>query len=188
MPSLPRGDRRRQLLRQAAVFLADTVAKVTIMIRGAGLERTMSRYLIDQIERIPNVELRTHTEVAELIGERSVEALVIEDNRNGERARLDATALFVFIGAEPRTGWLGDGVVLDRNGFVLTGGDLEARSNEQAPPLILETSQPGVFAVGDVRSGSIKRVASAVGEGSVVVSQLHQYLASLRSASREAAR
>ena len=162
---------------QAAVFLADNVARVTMMVRGPGLQRTMSRYLIDQIERIPNVEVRPHTEVGELVGERSVEALVVEDNRSGERTRLDATALFVFIGAEPRTGWLGDAVALDDKGFVLTGGDLEAPRDDQAPPLILETSRPGVFAVGDVRSGSIKRVASAVGEGSMAVRLVHQHLA-----------
>jgi thioredoxin reductase (NADPH) len=162
---------------QAAVFLSRSVRRVTLMIRGGDLARTMSRYLIDQLARIPSVEVRTHTEVVELVGERAVEALVVEDNRTGERTRLDATALFVFVGAEPRTGWLGDEVALDAKGFVLTGRDLDGREDEQAPPFVLEASRPGVFAVGDVRSGSIKRVASAVGEGSMAVRLVHQHLA-----------
>jgi thioredoxin reductase (NADPH) len=162
---------------QAAVFLAHHVRRVTLMIRGADLGRTMSRYLIDQLERIENVEVRTHTEVVELVGGRSVESLVVEDNRTGERTPLGATALFVFIGADPRTAWLGDEVALDDKGFVLTGRDLDGRVEGEAAPLLLETSRPGVFAVGDVRSASIKRVASAVGEGSMAVRVVHQHLA-----------
>lgn len=163
---------------QAAVFLSEHVDKVTVMIRGGALARTMSRYLIDQIERTPNIELRTHTEVAELVGERSVDALVVEDNRSGDRARLDVGALFVFIGADPHTGWLLGEVTRDEKGFLLTGADVDGQSG-QAPALPLETSRPGVFAVGDVRSGSIKRVASAVGEGSMAVRLVHQHLAEL---------
>jgi thioredoxin reductase (NADPH) len=162
---------------QAAVFLSQTVRAVTVMIRGGELARTMSRYLIDQLERRPNVEVRSHTEVVELVGERAVEALVVEDNRTGERTRLAATALFVFVGADPRTGWLGDEIALDGKGFVLTGRDLDGSEDGQAPPFVLEASHPGVFAVGDVRSGSIKRVASAVGEGSMAVRLVHQHLA-----------
>jgi thioredoxin reductase (NADPH) len=161
---------------QAAVFLAQKVGKVTLMIRGDELERSMSRYLIDELDRTANIEVRLRTEVAELVGERSVEALVVENNRTGERSRLDATALFVFIGADPRTSWL-DGVLLDAKGFVLTGRELDGRLDGDARPLPLETSHPGVFAVGDVRSGSIKRVASAVGEGSMAVRLVHQHLA-----------
>jgi thioredoxin reductase (NADPH) len=162
---------------QAAVYLSQTVRAVTLMIRGGELARTMSRYLIDQLERRPNVEVRSHTEVVELVGERGLEALVVEDNRTGERTPLDASALFVFIGADPRTGWLGDEIALDGKGFVLTGRDLDGREDGQAPPFVLEASRPGVFAVGDVRSGSIKRVASAVGEGSMAVRLVHQHLA-----------
>ncbi|MGE5636716.1 MAG: FAD-dependent oxidoreductase [Nocardioidaceae bacterium] len=162
---------------QAAVFLSRHVRQVTLMIRGGDLGRTMSRYLIDQLERTPNVELWTRTEVVELLGERSLEALVVEDEERGERRRLEARALFVFIGADPRTGWLDGEVLLDDKGFVLTGRELDGHVREAAPPLILETSQPGVFAVGDVRSGSIKRVASAVGEGSMAVRLVHQHLA-----------
>jgi thioredoxin reductase (NADPH) len=161
---------------QAAVYLSTKVMQVTLMIRGDDLGRTMSRYLIDQIERIPNIEVRTRTQVDELIGDRSLDALML---RNGavERDRLDVKALFVFIGADPRTGWLTDEVRLDEKGFVVTGAELAAVEQTPSMPLALETSAPGVFAVGDVRSGSIKRVASAVGEGSMAVRLVHQYLA-----------
>jgi thioredoxin reductase (NADPH) len=162
---------------QAAVFLSRNVRRVTLMIRGSDLGRTMSRYLIDQLERIENVEVRTHTEVVEVVGERGVESLVVEDNRTGEPSPLDATALFVFIGADPRTTWLEGEIELDDKGFVLTGRELDGRVEADPPPLLLETSRPGVFAVGDVRSASIKRVASAVGEGSMAVRVVHQHLA-----------
>jgi thioredoxin reductase (NADPH) len=163
---------------QAAVFLSRKVREVTMMVRGPDLGRTMSRYLIDQIDRIDNVEVRTKTEVDELIGDRSLEALMLRNGTgNGAQERLDATALFVFIGADPRTGWLTDEVRLDDKGFVLAGTELAAAESSPALPLALETSAPGVFAVGDVRSGSVKRVASAVGEGSMAVRMVHQHLA-----------
>jgi thioredoxin reductase (NADPH) len=163
---------------QAAVFLSKKVRHVTLMIRGSDLGRTMSRYLIDQIDRIPNVEVRTKTEVDELVGGRSLEALMLRNGSgDGNRARLDAQALFVFIGADPGTKWLADEVRLDDKGFVLTGSELAAAESSPALPLALETSEPGVFAVGDVRSGSVKRVASAVGEGSMAVRMVHQHLA-----------
>ncbi len=162
---------------QAAVFLSGSVRQVTLMIRGGDLGRSMSRYLTDQLERIPNVELRTHTEVAELIGERSLESIVVKDSRTGDRSTLDARALFVFIGADPRTTWLEGEILLDAKGFVRTGRELDGDLEDGARPLLLETSKPGVFAVGDVRSGSIKRVASAVGEGSMAVRLVHQHLA-----------
>jgi thioredoxin reductase (NADPH) len=161
---------------QAAVFLSRTVRQVTLMIRGPELGRTMSRYLIDQIDRAANIEVRTQTEVVELIGERSLEALTIR-GPDRELSRLDVPALFVFIGADPFTSWLADEVALDDKGFVLTGGDLDGQSGDGPPPLALETSAPGVFAVGDARSGSVKRVASAVGEGSMAVRLVHQHLA-----------
>jgi thioredoxin reductase (NADPH) len=163
---------------QAAVFLSRKVREVTLMIRGPDLGRTMSRYLIDQIDRIDNIEVRTKTEVDELVGDRSLEALMLRNgNGNGARERLDSKALFVFIGADPRTGWLTDEVRLDDKGFVLAGSELAAAESSPALPLALETSAPGVFAVGDVRSGSVKRVASAVGEGSMAVRMVHQHLA-----------
>jgi thioredoxin reductase (NADPH) len=162
---------------QAAMFLSRKVRQVTLMIRGADLGRTMSRYLIDQIERRDNIEVRTSTQVDELLGDRSLEALNVR-NGSGGPSRLDVKALFVFIGADPRTNWLTDEVMLDGKGFVFTGAELAAATEVGASqPLALETSAPGVFAVGDVRSGSIKRVASAVGEGSMAVRLVHEHLA-----------
>jgi thioredoxin reductase (NADPH) len=164
---------------QAAVFLSRGVASVTILIRRSDLSATMSRYLIDQLERIDNVEVRPHSEVEELLGERALEGVRVRDNRAGGTDLLGASALFVFIGAEPRTSWLRGQAATDPGGFVLTGADLEARgeADGEAPPLLLETSRPGVFAAGDVRSGSVKRVASAVGEGAMSVRLVHQHLA-----------
>ncbi|HEX4719888.1 MAG TPA: FAD-dependent oxidoreductase [Thermoleophilaceae bacterium] len=163
---------------QAAVFLSRKVRQVTLIIRRAELAQTMSRYLIDQIERIGNIQLMPQSEVVELIGDRSVEAMMLRSRETGELSRLDATALFVFIGADPNTEWLTEEVSLDEKGFVLTGRDLDGlMADAAAAPLTLETSAPGVFAVGDVRSGSVKRVASAVGEGSMAVRLVHQYLA-----------
>jgi thioredoxin reductase (NADPH) len=155
---------------QAAMFLSRKVRQVTLMCRGPNLARTMSRYLIDQIERTSNIDVRVSTEVDQLIGDRGLDAIVIRDG-SGERATLECKALFVFIGADPRTGWITEEVQLDNKAFVLTGTDLGGEH------LALETSAPGVFAVGDVRSGSIKRVASAVGEGSMAVRLVHEHLA-----------
>jgi thioredoxin reductase (NADPH) len=162
---------------QAAMYLSRKVLQVTLMVRGPDLARTMSRYLIDQIERSDNIDVRTSTQVDELIGDRGLEALMVRDGE-GQSSQLDVKALFVFIGADPRTGWVTDEVMLDGKGFVLTGTELAAASEVgAAQPLALETSAPGVFAVGDVRSGSIKRVASAVGEGSMAVRLVHDHLA-----------
>jgi thioredoxin reductase (NADPH) len=169
---------------QASLFLAERAAAVRLLVRHSDLGRDMSRYLVDQIERNPRVEVFLNTEVRELVGEAgSLEAVVVENNQTGERRSLEARALFVFIGAEPCASWLGGQIALDEKGFVLTGADA-ARSAADAgrrsvgrPPLVFETSRPGVFAVGDVRSGSIKRVAAAVGEGSMAVRVVHQYLA-----------
>ncbi len=150
---------------QATMYLSRHAATVRLLIRHADLGRDMSRYLVDQIERNPNVEVLRNTEVRELVGQHGVlEALVVENNRIGERCRVEAAQLFVFIGAQPCTGWLAGTVKLDQNGYVQTGA-------------LLETSWPGVIAVGDVRSGSIKRVASAVGEGAMAVRLIHSYLA-----------
>jgi thioredoxin reductase (NADPH) len=164
---------------QAAMYLSRKVARVTLMVRGDNLDRTMSRYLIDQIERTGNIEVRTQTQVDELVGERGLEALMLR-NGDGDRTRLDSKALFVFIGADPKTRWLTEEVMLDNKGFVLTGAELAAAGGStDGIPLALETSAVGVFAVGDVRSGSVKRVASAVGEGSMAVRLVHQYLGDL---------
>jgi thioredoxin reductase (NADPH) len=148
---------------------------VHLIVREADLAENMSRYLIDRIERSPNVQVHLRTEVRELVGEHGIlEQVVVEDNQTGERRTLDARMLFVFIGAAPHTQWLGDEVALDERGFILTGPQA-ARDGERQPQ-ILETSRPGVFAVGDVRSGSIKRVASAVGEGSMAVRLAYEHL------------
>jgi thioredoxin reductase (NADPH) len=159
---------------QAAVFLMKHAARVSLLIRGGDLGRSMSRYLADRIERTPGIEVLRHTEVRELVGEGALEAVVVEDSRTGSRRRLEARALFVFIGAEPHTGWLGDRLALDDRGFILTGADAVPDDGRQ--PFLLETSLPGVFAAGDVRSGSIKRVTSAVGEGAMAIRLAHEYL------------
>jgi thioredoxin reductase (NADPH) len=169
---------------QAALFLSQHAATCRLMIRGEDLEKSMSRYLIDELARRPQVELVTGCEVAELRGEDGLESVVISDRNTGERRELDAKALFVFIGASPHTDWLQELVATDEHGFLLTGRDvpgedLDAYGDER--PLFLETSRPGIFAVGDVHSGSIKRVASAVGEGSMAVSLIHQRLAAAPS-------
>ena len=169
---------------QAALFLAGRTRKVYLLIRGDDLGKNMSRYLIDRIMNAENVELLANTEVGELMGEDRLEGVVVEDNRSGARQTLDARALFVFIGAEANTGWLNRTVELDERGFVLTGRELDgsvldddAWRERLREPFLLETSLPGVFAAGDVRSGSIKRCASAVGEGAMAVKFVHQYLA-----------
>jgi thioredoxin reductase (NADPH) len=153
---------------QAATFLAQSVPQVYLLVRHGDLHRDMSQYLIDQINALPNVEVRYHTEVRELLGDKTLTGLVVENNQTGERERIDVSALFVFIGATPCTSWLLGSVALDQDGFVLTG-ERAAHANAGVRPEFLESSWPGVFAVGDVRSGSVKRVASAVGEGAMAV-------------------
>jgi thioredoxin reductase (NADPH) len=170
---------------QAAVFLARRVGRVELLVRGGDLTAGMSRYLVDQIEATPSIALHRHTEIRELHGNGSLEAVTVENTSTGVTRAIDAGAAFVFIGADPCTAWLGDAFVTDDHGFVVTGPDLPlahldpAGDGRQRAPFMLETSRPGVFAVGDVRSGSIKRVASAVGEGAMAVRLVHQYLALL---------
>jgi thioredoxin reductase (NADPH) len=160
---------------QAAVFLSKHAARVTLVVREQDLGEYMSRYLIDQVLRIPNVHVMLNTEVRELIGDEALEAIAVEDRRTGEQQTLAARALFVFIGMAPCTGWLADLVDLDDHGFIRTGYDALPGAGAPAAAengwrrLMLETSQPGVFAVGDVRSGSAKRVATAVGEGAMAI-------------------
>jgi thioredoxin reductase (NADPH) len=153
---------------QAAVFLSQTVPQVYLLIRHGDLHRDMSQYLIDQIGAIPNVQVRYHNEIRELLGDQTLTGLVVEDNQTGERETLVVGALFVFIGATPCTSWLVNTIALDQDGFVRTGERATATDGD-ARPQLLESSWPGVFAVGDVRSGSVKRVASAVGEGAMAV-------------------
>jgi thioredoxin reductase (NADPH) len=156
---------------QAVVFLASRVAKVWLLVRGAGLEASMSRYLIDRIAALPNVEIVTHAQISALEGANGMLEAIRWRQGTGETRR-PIRHLFLFIGADPNTDWLsGSGVTLDAKGFVLTGTDAGADRR------LLETSVPGVFAIGDVRSGSVKRVAAGVGEGAQVVATLHAFLA-----------
>ncbi len=155
---------------QATMFLIRHAAQVVLILREDELTENMSRYLADRVVSSPQVEVLPHSEVRELIGESALEALVVEDARTGERRRIDARALFVFIGAEPRTQWLAGQVELDPDGYIRTGVE------NGGCKLLLETSRPGVFAAGDVRSGSTRRVASAVGEGAMAVRLAHEHL------------
>jgi thioredoxin reductase (NADPH) len=155
---------------QAAVFLSRHACRVTVVVREPDLSEYMSRYLIDQVERIANVDIMLGTEIRELLGDRALEAVAVQDRRSGAQRTLKARALFVFIGVSPCTGWLGDLVNLDGHGFVRTGHDApSAAGTGWQQRSALETSQPGMFAIGDVRSGSAKRVAAAVGEGAMVI-------------------
>ena len=167
---------------QAAVFLAQTAKRVTVLVRGTGLADTMSRYLIRRIEEHPAIVLRTQAEIVALEGNLSVERVRVRDNRTGHVETLDISHVFMMTGAVPNTRWLEGCVVLDDKGFIKTGPELSpddlAGAGWPLPrsPYLLETSRPGVFAVGDVRSGNIKRVASAVGEGSIAIAFVHQLL------------
>jgi thioredoxin reductase (NADPH) len=165
---------------QAAMFLSEHAGSCHLLIRGGDLGKSMSRYLVDEIEGREQVEVLTHSEIAAIDGERSVERIVVRDTRSGERREMPAKAVFVFIGASPHTDWLRGAVAMDKDCFVLTGTDVrdeDLAEHAEGRPFFLETSQPGVFAVGDVHSGSVKRVASAVGEGSMAVRLVHQRLA-----------
>ena len=162
---------------QAAVFLSGHARKVYMVIRGGGLGASMSRYLIERIEATPNIELVFNTEVVGLegIADASLERVRWRSRLSGEDSTIEIRNLFLFAGADPATDWLnGCGVMLDRGGFVVTGAQSEQNQGRLVPPL--ETSVPGVFAVGDVRSGSVKRVGGAIGEGAQVVAALHGFL------------
>ena len=167
---------------QAAAFLARTARSVTMVVRGDSLEQSMSHYLIQQLAELPKVRVRTQSEVVGATGADHLERLKIMDRATGRVEEVEASWLFVFIGAAPCTGWLGKGLLLDERGFVLTGpdlvvdGQLVAEWPLERQPYFLETSVPGVFAAGDVRGHSVKRVASAVGEGAMAVTLVHRYL------------
>jgi thioredoxin reductase (NADPH) len=162
---------------QAALHLAKYAARVTLLVRGESLAAGMSDYLITQLKATPNVEVRLRTRVAGGHGEARLETLTLEDARTGQRDQIPAIAVFIMIGAEPCTEWLHGVVELDDRDFILTGRDVPLASWPLTrAPLPFETSLPGVFAAGDVRHGSVKRVAGAVGEGSVAVGSVHQYL------------
>jgi thioredoxin reductase (NADPH) len=165
---------------QAAMFLSQRSASTTLVVRGPDLGKSMSRYLINEIEDREQIDVLPNAEVIELKGtDERLESLVVRDTLDGAQREIDCKALFVFIGAEPHTDWLRGHVAMDEHGFLLTGRDVQAESLSGERPLFLETSQLGIFAVGDVHAGSVKRVASAVGEGSMAVQLVHQRLAAL---------
>lgn len=170
---------------QAAMNFARFAREVIMLVRGPSLTATMSQYLIEQIEQTPNIRVELHSSVVGVYGETRLEAIDVFCSRGGETQTLPATSLFIFIGAQPGTEWLSGSVERDERGFILSGPDLmKGGARPQGWPLdrdpgLLETSVPGVFVVGDVRRGSVKRVASGVGEGSVAISFVHQYLANV---------
>ncbi len=165
---------------QAALHLSRFAARVTLLVRGESLATGMSDYLVSQLQATPNIQVRLRTRVVDGRGEDRLEALILEDVGTGQREEVAAAAVFVLIGAEPRTEWLHDVIQRDNRGYIRTGRDVPPEAWPLArPPLPFETSVPGVFAVGDARHGSVKRVAGAVGEGSVAVGSVHQYLAEI---------
>ena len=163
---------------QAGVFFARHARSVTILCRGARLESSMSRYLVDQLAALSNVGVLAGAEVVAAHGDQSLEAIDVRDRMTGEVTRLESGGLFIFIGADAETGWLPPEIALDPQGFVLTGSDVQAagRWELDRDPYLLETSVPGVFACGDVRFAPVKRVAAAVGEGSMAIAFVHQHL------------
>jgi thioredoxin reductase (NADPH) len=175
---------------QAVLNLARFAKRVVLLVRAETLEQTMSRYLVDRITSAPNVEVRCRTEVVACRGDGHLEAITLADRNRGVNEEVSTSWLFIFVGASPRTEWLGPDVVRDGKGFVVTGQDLlvgqglpdradAPRWPLSRPPFALETSVPGVFAAGDVRLDSMKRVASAVGEGAMSVYLVHRYLATI---------
>jgi thioredoxin reductase (NADPH) len=169
---------------QAALDLARFARRVVLVVRSNSLGKSMSRYLVERIEVAPNIEVRLQSEVVAGRGDGHLQALTIADRAGGTEEEVAAEWLFVFIGASPRTDWLGDDVARDEKGFVITGHDVLTHPAGgpwplARPPFVLETSVPGVFAAGDVRLDSMKRVASAVGEGAMAVYLVHRYLATI---------
>jgi thioredoxin reductase (NADPH) len=171
---------------QAAMHFSKFAEKVVMLVRGNSLASTMSYYLIEQIEKTPNIEVWTRTSVTGVQGTSRLTGITVQCSPSGETKELPASSLFIFIGAQPRTAWLGNTVERDDRGFILSGPDLihDGKKPESwtlpRDPSLLETSVPGIFVVGDVRHGSVKRVASGVGEGAVVVQFMHQYLAKVQ--------
>jgi thioredoxin reductase (NADPH) len=163
---------------QAAVFLAGQVRKVYLVIRGDNLYKDMSSYLAERVEQTANIEVLFNTEVRRMSGDRHLGEVELVNNSTGEVRRLKTTAVFSFIGSVPRTDWLPREIETDSRGFIRTGPAVTRPPSENGrrAPFLLETSRPGVFAAGDVRSGSVKRVASAVGEGAMAVQFVHEYL------------
>jgi thioredoxin reductase (NADPH) len=168
---------------QAAIHLSRFAGRVTLLVRRGSLVETMSTYLIDEIEAARNIDVRPNAELAACSGDDALETITLRDTVSGHTEAVPADALFIQIGAEPYTAWLPPEIRRDAWGYLLTGRDLPTGSWPlERPPLMLETSLPGVFAVGDAREGSTKRVASAVGDGSVVIEQVHHLLDSAHAA------
>ena len=171
---------------QAAIYLAEYATSVTMIVRGDSLRRSMSDYLVKAIEAKDNIDVLLQTTVSDGHGNGRLEEIVLRDNATGETRTVRTAALFILIGAQPHTEWLPPSIQRDNRGFILTDEDLPPASpvapetSRSRPPLLLETSMPGVFAAGDVRHGSVKRVASAVGEGGISIRSVHQYLAEIR--------
>jgi thioredoxin reductase (NADPH) len=167
---------------QAAMYFSKYAKKVTMLVRADSLKNSMSKYLIDQIAATSNIEVRAQCQVVEALGDGRLSCLKLCNGSGGEET-VPASGLFIFIGAAPNTDWLPDSIMRDANGFLLSGPDLKVDGKlvkswtQDREPYLLETSVPGIFVAGDVRHGSIKRVASAVGEGSISVQFIHQYLA-----------
>ena len=163
---------------QAALFFANHARSVTILCRSGGLEKSMSRYLIDQLVARPNIRTLYEAEVVAAHGELALEAIDVRNRVTGETTRLESGSVFIFIGADAETAWLPPEIALDPRGFVLTGLDVAAGGawELERDPYLLETSVPGIFACGDVRYGPVKRVAAAVGEGSMAIAFVHQAL------------
>jgi thioredoxin reductase (NADPH) len=167
------------------MFFSTHARSVTILCRGEGLEKSMSRYLIDQLASRSNIRVLPQTQLAAAHGDLSLEAIDVRSSATGETARLESGGTFIFIGADAETSWLPPEIALDRLGYVLTGSDVRAagRWGADRDPYLLETSVPGIFACGDVRFGPVKRVAAAVGEGSMAIAFVHQYLKDAASGS-----
>lgn len=167
---------------QAAMNFSRYARRVIMLVRGESLAISMSSYLIEQIEKTPNIHVEFNSSIAQVHGETRLEAISVRCSTSGEINKVPATSVYIFIGAEPKTEWLGDRIERDSKGFILTGPDLKINGKTRSAwrpardPGLLETSLPGVFAAGDVRRGSVKRVASGVGEGSIAVQFVHQYL------------
>jgi thioredoxin reductase (NADPH) len=169
---------------QAALFFAEYAQKVVLLVRGESLETKMSQYLVTRIQEIENIEVRLETVVESCTGDSRLESMLLRNEASGDCEEVPSHFLFVFIGAAPHPDWLDQLVARDEQGFILTGTELEREAHLMTWPLerdpyLLETNVPGIFAAGDVRSGSVKRVASAVGEGSVSVHFIHRFLATL---------
>jgi thioredoxin reductase (NADPH) len=167
---------------QAAIYLARYATKIIMLVRGRSLAEKMSQYLVERIASTPNIEVCTETEITVVHGKEHLEAVTTRESHSGHKQTRPAVALFIFVGAVPQTAWLPESVLKDEKGFILAGPDLLQNGKPpkswplERDPYLLESSIPGVFVVGDVRANSVKRVASAVGEGSIAVQFIHQYL------------